>query len=89
MAPYLAAGGRVIPLSPDALTFLTASQSIPPLLAGNVGVLRATAEGVATLNVNSLGGSVKGLRVWVAALTLDPQAPLGISQISAPLLIVL
>jgi hypothetical protein len=81
--------GRVIPLSPDALTFLTASQSIPPLLAGNIGVLRATAEGVATLNVNSLGGSVKGLRVWAAALTLDPQAPLGISQISAPLLIVL
>jgi len=83
------ADGRVIPLNPDALTFLTATQPIPPVLTGNVGVLRATAEGVVMFNANPLGSAVKNVRVWAAALTLDPQAPLGISQISGPLLFVL
>jgi hypothetical protein len=81
--------GRVIPLNPDNLTVATVQYSLPPLLAGNLGVLNAFDEAVATMDLNSLGSAVKGLRVWAAALTLDPAAPSGISQVSAPLLFVL
>ncbi len=81
--------GRVIPLNPDHLTVLTATQSLPPLLLNNLNVLSANEERIATLNLNPLGNAVKGVRLWAAALTLDPLAPLGISQISGPLLLIL
>ena len=82
-------GGRVVPLNVDNLTIATVQGPIPPLLTNNIGVLDASGEAVVTFDVNPLGRGVKRVRVWAVALTLDPRAPLGISQISAPLLFVL
>ena len=82
-------GGRVVPLNTDSLTALTLNGLIPQLLSNNIGVLDGNGEAVVRFNLNALGGQVKNVRVWAAAVTLDPQAPSGISQISAPLLIVL
>ena len=81
--------GRVIPLVPDKLTEATVRYVLPPLLTGNIGVLNTYDRALVTMNLNSLGSAVKGLRVWAAAITLDPAAPSGISQVSAPLLFVL
>jgi hypothetical protein len=79
--------GRVVPLVLDTLALLTAQGPVPPFLTGNVGVLNASGSAVAVLNLNAL--PVKGIRLWATALSIDPAAPLGIGQISAPLLFVL
>lgn len=81
--------GRVVPLTPDSLTSLTTTQSLPPLLTNNIGVLGAGGSAQARLNLNPLGTAVNGVRLWAVAITLDPAAPLGIGEISRPLLIVL
>ncbi len=80
---------RVIPLNPDNLTSLTTSGSLSPLLTNNVGILDGNGEATVRFNANPLGNTVRGIRVWAAALTLDPNASLGIGQISGPLLFVL
>ena len=82
-------GGLVIPLVLDNLTALTAQQPLPPLLVNNLGILSASGEAVATLSLNSLGSAITGVRLWAAVLVVDPRAPLGISQISEPVLIIL
>ena len=79
--------GRTIPLNLDGLTLLTANVALPPFLTGNTGVLDGLGRATVRFNLNSL--PVTGLRLWAAAVTVDPNAPLGISQISAPLLFVL
>jgi len=81
--------GRVIPLNPDHLTLFTASRAVPPLLVGNIGVLDSNGEAVVTFNLNPLGAAVRRVRVWAVALTLDSNAPFGISQISRARLFVL
>ena len=79
--------GRVIPLVLDTLALLTAQGAIYPFLTGNVGVLNASGTAVAVLNLNGL--PVQGIRLWAVALTIDPAAPLGIGQISAPIVFML
>lgn len=81
--------GRTIPLVPDSLFFTTAQGPLAPLLVNNAGTLSASGEAFVTFNVNALGNSVRGVRIWGAAVTLDPSAPLGIGEISAPVLFVL
>ncbi|MBN2490773.1 MAG: hypothetical protein JXQ29_07995 [Planctomycetes bacterium] len=81
--------GRTIPLTPDALTALTVQQALPPLLRHNQGQLAANGGAQVTLDLNALGSAVSGLRLWAVAVTLDPSAPFGISQISRPFLMVL
>ncbi|MBN2492560.1 MAG: hypothetical protein JXQ29_17055 [Planctomycetes bacterium] len=79
--------GRVVPLVLDTLALLTARGAVPPFLTHNVGVLNASGSAVAVLDLNAI--PVQGIRLWAAALSIDPAAPLGISQISAPILLVL
>jgi hypothetical protein len=80
--------GRVIGLNFDALVGLTATGSIPPVFQGNIGTLDTAGRAFVTFNTNTLP-LPPGLPIWAVAVTLDRAAPLGISQISAPLLIVL
>ncbi len=82
-------GGLVIPLVLDNLTILTTRQPLPPLLVNNLGILNASGEAVATLSLNPLGSVITGVRLWAAVVVIDPNAPLGISQISEPVLIIL
>jgi hypothetical protein len=81
--------GRVIPLFPDALTFLTAQSAFPPFVTNNHGQLDPSGRATVRLNANPLGGAARGVRIWAAALTLDSAAPLGIGRISGPVLFVL
>jgi len=67
----------------------TTQGELQPFLADNIGVLDASGRAVVRLNLNPLGPVVKGLRVWGAAIALRGGAPLGISQISAPVLFVM
>ena len=81
--------GRTLPLTPDALTYLTVQQELPPWITGNHGVLTAAGTGVVHLNFNQLGNAIRGVYIWAMAVTFDPEARLGISQISKPLLLIL
>jgi len=81
--------GRVIPLVLDSLTLLTSRTSIPPLLAGNVGVLDSSGGAKVTMNLNGFGSALKGVRIWAAAVTFEKNAPLGIAEISRSFLLVL
>jgi len=80
---------RVVPLNPDPLFLTTVHGEVRPLLTNNIGVLDASGGAVVRFNLNALGPAVKGLRVWGAAVALNGSAPLGVSQISAPILFVL
>jgi len=81
--------GRVIPLRLDPLVALTTRGPLPPFLTGNHGILNASGEAVARLDLNGLGGNVQGVRFWAVALSLDPHAPFGISTISKPILVMM
>lgn len=79
------ADGRVIPINVDAATLASLGGALAPLFAGNVGRLDARGAAVATLRVGALARLAPGLRIWFAAVALDPTAPLGIADVSAPL----
>jgi len=76
--------GRRIPLVLDALTPLSLSGRLAPIFTGHAG--RLDPAGAATATLNSLP-AFQGLRLWAIALTLDPQAPLGIRTISDPVVL--
>lgn len=81
--------GRVIPLTVDGLTALTVAGPIPGILTGNAQVLDAQARATALLNLNAFGSAINGLRLWAVAISLDSSAPSGVSQVSAPVMLVL
>lgn len=81
--------GRLVPITPDTLTGLTLAGPVPPLITNNVNRLDATGRSVVSLNLNALGNAVNGIRLWAVGVVFDPNAPLGIAQISAPTVIVL
>jgi len=80
--------GRVIPLNVDSLVLLTARGPLPPVLVNNIGILSVQGRATVQLDLNPLTPFITGVRIWMAVLTIDPAAPLGIGQISAPVLIV-
>jgi len=73
--------GRRIPLVVDALTPLSLAGRLAPIFTGHAGFLDPAGHAVATLS--SLP-AFRGLRLWAVAVTLDPQAPLGLRTISDP-----
>jgi len=79
--------GRVIPLAIDVLTGLCLSGGIPGLLEGTVGLLDASGRAAVKVNANPLGPGVKGVRIWFAAVVLDPSAPSAVAHIVGPDLI--
>ena len=42
-----------------------------------------------SFDLSALGNTVKGVRIWVAAVTFSPAAPSGIATISRPAILVL
>lgn len=83
------ADGRAVPLVRDPLFDVTAGGALYPVLFGNHGTLNAAGDAYVRFNASALGASVRGLRLWGAALTLDRTASTGIGEISAPMLFVL
>jgi len=87
--PGIRVGSRIVPLVRDDLLMLTVTGALCTVLRGNTGFLNAGGRAVATLDLRPLGGSVKGIRLWCAALTLDARARFNIATISKPSIIVL
>jgi len=54
-----------------------------------VGVLSPFARASAKLDLSLFGKLLSGLRVWMAAVVIDPAAPMGVGAISKPYVIVL
>jgi len=72
---------RKIGLSPDALLALSVGGLLPTIFQGYVGLLDASGNGSAKLNIPAIP-QLKGLRVYTAFLTLKASAPSGVSNIS-------
>jgi len=81
--------GRRIPLVVDPLTVLSLQGALAPFVTGTVGQLDAFGKATARMDVSSLINVIKGLKVWMVLATLDAKAPLGISTICDPKLLVL
>lgn len=78
--PGIPIDSRTVPLTPDNLFRL--SQSVPALFQGFAGALDA--QGRAGMNVLIPALPIQGLRMFLAAVVVDPAAPSGIAQISQP-----
>jgi len=86
-APGIPVGGRVVQLVPDDLFVLSVKGLLAPVLANNVGVLDPFARASATLDLRSFGNLLSGLRVWTAAVVVEPLAPGSLGAISKPYVI--
>ena len=78
---------REISIVVDPLTSLCLAGGVPGILGPTAGSLDAQGRAVVRVNANPLGSTVQGLRAWLAAVVLDPQAPDGISHVLGPELI--
>ncbi len=80
--------GRHLCFNPDALTVLSIHGLLGPLFPGYTGTLDASGKGAAAVDVSALPG-LKGTRLWIQALTLDPKAPQGIATVPDPVVLIL
>ena len=80
--------GRHLWFNPDALTPLSIDGRLGPLFTGYAGVLDPSGRATARLDVSMLP-ALKGLRIWIQAVTLAPAAPLGIRTIPDPVILLL
>jgi hypothetical protein len=80
--------GRHLCFNPDPLTVLSIHGLLGPLFPGWAGNLDASGQAAATVDVSAIPG-LKGTRLWIQALTLDPGAPLGIATVPDPVVLVL
>ena len=87
--PGIPVGGRTVQLVPDNAFLLSVTGLLAPLFANNIGVLDAFDRAKATLNLSLFGNALSGLRVWFAAVVVDPAAPGNIGVVSKPCVIVL
>ena len=76
--------GRNLFLVLDALTTLSVSGQLAPILANNVGVLNGADRATVQLDMRQLPG-VSGINVFGAVAVLDPAASLGIAVVSDPI----
>jgi len=81
--------GRVIPLQPDAITWACLRGGIPGLISNTVGILDRLGSARIILDANPLGPAARGLRLSVAAIVIDNQAPGGIAQVAPAEMLVL
>jgi len=78
------ADGRPVPINPDPLTWASLSGGLGSILKGTVGVLDPLGRARVTVDLNSLGSRLKGLRVWAVALLVDRSSLSGVSHIVGP-----
>lgn len=72
---------RSLPLSPDALLFLSVSGFLPATFQSYAGVLDAKGESTAKLAIPN-NSALKGIRIHTAFVTLKATAPSGVQSIS-------
>lgn len=81
------ADGRRVLLNPDVLTSLALGNALGALATNLVGSLDASGRATATIDVSRLYPAIRGTRLWLTGVTLDPQAPLGLATISDPFIL--
>jgi len=86
-APGIPVGGRTVQLVPDDVFVLSVQGLLAPYLTNNLGLLDPFARASATLDLRAFGKLLSGLRVWTAAVVVDPRAPGNLSVISKPYVI--
>jgi len=69
---------------PDDFMAMSLTTGLAPFFTKNVGVLNATAEATAFIDVSMLGKAVNGLVFYLLPAVLDPRAPFGIFVIGDP-----
>jgi len=74
-------GTRQLYLTPDNLMVITVGGYLPTVFVGYAGKLDASGKAKARIKILN-DPRLKGIRIHSAFITLDPAAPLGISQIS-------
>jgi hypothetical protein len=80
-SPGIPIAGRVIPVNPDDLFFL--SQLVPAIFNGFAGVLDVNGRGRAYIALPKSVG-IRGIRFFLAAVAIDAAAPGGIAEVSQP-----
>jgi len=83
--PVTLGDGRRMHLAVDALTALSLSGRLAPILTHNVGILGATDRAVVHLDLRALPEEVAGFNLYGLAVVLDPAAPLGVAIIADPI----
>lgn len=79
--------GRRLAFRPDSLTTIALSGGLGPVLRNFTGQLSPSGLGVASLDLRSVP-QLRGIRVWIQAVALDPAAPLGLRTIYDPIIFV-
>ncbi|MBN2491458.1 MAG: hypothetical protein JXQ29_11475 [Planctomycetes bacterium] len=79
--PGIRIGGKVIPVNPDNLFFL--SQVSPVIFNRFLGVLDNHGRSSAYIVLPKVL-AIRGIRVFLAAVVIDPAAPGGIAEVSQP-----
>ncbi len=74
-------GERAIGLGLDALFFASTSNNLPDLFVNYTGTIGASGRANAMLNIPNYG-FLRGIEVFSAFVTVDPNAPLGFESIS-------
>jgi len=83
--PHIPLGdGRRIQLAFDAITALSLSGRLAPILTHNLGILAPTDRAAVDLDVHALPG-VAGINLYGLAVVLDPAAPRGVAIIADPI----
>lgn len=81
-------GQRTAYLTPDTFTMLSFQNLLAPYATGLQGTLDGLGEANGAINVAPLGSAVNGLRLYMLAITFDPQAPGGIATVTDPTVLV-
>lgn len=74
--------GRIVPITPDALTLLTLQDLLPGVVTGARGTLDRSGHATLTLDTTALGRL--GIPLWAAAVVLDANAPAGVAEVLGP-----
>jgi len=77
--PGIPVDARVVPLTPDSLFAL--SVTIPQIFVNFAGILDPNGRATPYVLLPNIAG-LKGLRIYLAAVVVDPKAPSAIAQIS-------
>jgi hypothetical protein len=75
--------GRSMLFNPDAISVASLLGHLAPYYLGQVGILDAQGRGQAVLDVSRLP-PLRGVSIWIQALTMHPAAPLGLATIADP-----
>jgi hypothetical protein len=81
-------GNRHVSLNVDILTQLSLDGTLVSIFKNNIGSLNTQGEAQAILDVSKLP-PLTGVRIWIQAITQNPQAPSGIATVADPVTLLL